>query len=112
MQINCGTDSTEQLSHAYDPELNDAIVSTLTNIDELNSIDNNTGTCDKHTNKDIPISLDDINIINYDSKMKLRKAFYGYCMTLTHTGLVQKEDIFETIMYKLVNIGICDTKIL
>lgn len=49
------TDFTELISHIYKLELNDGIVSTLTNNDKLNKVDNNTDTREEQTNEDAAI---------------------------------------------------------
>lgn len=43
-------------------------------------------------------------------KTKLMNAVYYYSITLQHVGLDQKEDFFDTLMYKLVDVGISDAR--
>lgn len=111
-----GTDSTELMSYVYNLELNDGNVSTLTSNDKLNIVDNNTGTYEEQRNEGVLILLSEPQAISEPcditgKKIKLTNVVNCYSIALPHTGPDQKEDSFDTLMYKLLNVGISDARI-
>ena len=96
-------DLTELILHVYSLQLNDRNVPTLTQNDKLNRVDNNTDMYEEQ-NEGVnllgePQAISEPETITGE-KMELRNTVYCYSITLLHTGLNQKEDLFDALMYK------------
>lgn len=78
-------ESTEQVLNIYNPELNDGIVSALSDDNELNNVDNTAAKSNNHTNEDTLFLPVDVVINEGNDTVKFRKVIYDY-----NKGLPQK----------------------
>ena len=99
---------SEQIINLYDPMMNDGNIAVPSKTNKL-PCDNIAAVMfeEQEIENDTNVPSNNGNV-ELDDAPKLKKGLFSYAMTFPEASLEQKEDFYNILLYKIVDIGIYD----